>query len=136
MAGPFYRNGNYLAEILDIAFTDDGTKQQIVFKIRIMSEWNSGANDWAACDQQYERTVWLSIPEQEEHLPFVTMKLRQAGWQGTSFESLRDDMLGKNVIVKNEIRVAKGGKYAGKEVEGWDFPLPPKESKPLDHDPG
>lgn len=134
MPGPHYKNGSYLSEVIDIAF-NDAESPQIVFRLRIMSEWNAAASDWTACSDQYERTIWMNIPHAEEHQPFVVMKLRQAGWKGTSFVTLRDDMLGKNVIVKNEIRVAKGGKYQGKEVEGWDFPLPPKESPALEHQP-
>lgn len=136
MAGPFYNDGNYSAEVLDVAFDENSEGVQILFKVKILMSWDYTTGDWVPCLQQYDRTVWLRVPEEEEYKKYVVLKLRHAGWTGSRFDTLRDDMVGKTVSIRNAQRVA-GPKStrAGQTVEGWDFPLPERASAPLENKP-
>ncbi len=135
MAGVFYADGNYTAEVIDLAFEESDSNTQIVLKVKVMEQWDHTTGQWVPCANQYDRTIWLRIPEEEEYRKYIALKLRNAGWNGDKFETLRDDMLGKSIGVMNKARVATGGKYAGQTIEGWDLPLPQRESKPLENKP-
>lgn len=137
MAGPFYDDGNYSMQILDVALGESSKENpQIVLRGKVIGRLftDSAGEEFAEqVSAQYDRTIYLTVTEKSRDM--VLAKLRNAGWRGERFESLSSDMLGRSVRARCDIELSQGGKYVGQQVEKWDLPLPPRESKPLENKP-
>lgn len=133
MAGPFYQEGLYEVEIKEIGFVEAKSgNPMIVFNVKVESSIGQD-NTRHPCSHQYERTIRLTVLD--EYKDYVLLKLRYIGWNGTKFESLPEDLEGQVVIADCKHERQEGGEYHGRINERWDFPLPPKESKPIENKP-
>lgn len=92
--------------------------------------------------KQYERRIYMSVdPNDDASIEETAIRLRCAGWQGSRFESLPNDMVGLRFHADCWHSTNKGSdpKYAGQMEEKWAIHNPDRkgnfESKPLEHDP-
>jgi len=132
----FYGIGRYRCLVTDQAFMKSTTdKPMIVWKVRpesLLTEriGNDGEpyTDEEPTAQQYERTVRLVINEDDQQsIDFAILKLRFAGFTGTSFDEL--DLKGCDVFCD-----CSHGTYKNQPKEDWNLALPKRASKPLEHD--
>lgn len=137
MAGPFYVDGNYTMQILDVALGESSNgNPQIVLRGKVIGRLvvdSEGEEYPEQVSAQYDRTIYLTVTEKSRDM--VLAKLRNAGWTGERFESLAKDMLGRSVRSRCDIKESQSEKYRGQMVENWDLSLPPRESKPLENKP-
>jgi hypothetical protein len=138
MAGPFYEKGAHAVQILQIAGqTSSNGNPMIVAKVKVMGKFSfvDGQREpqLIAVPQQYDRTIRLVVTDKSQEM--VLKKLRWAGWQGESFKELYK-LLGTVCRAVCDHDVIGAGDKAGQMGETWDFELPPRESKPVEDDPG
>lgn len=143
MAGPFYTDGKYHVQIIDVAMGESKVKQdgsggnpQVVLKVKVISGLvvaSDGSEVSSAVSGQYDRTIYLTVTEKSKEM--VLAKLRWAGWDGDRFETLTKDLLGRGCRAICKIEPSMSEKYAGQDTEKWDLELPPLESKPLENKP-
>lgn len=133
--GVFYNEGQYEAEVLEHAFqlTKNKDKVMIVLKLKITGWLDVPSGDIMPDQNQYERRIYMVIPDDEEGKAKVLAKLRGAGWEGTRFEDFNLD--GRTVQVRcyHTEDKKEGSKYFGQQQENWDLRRP-FESKPLEDD--
>lgn len=143
MPGPFYQEGLYEVEIREVGFEEAKSgNPMIVFKILVDSSIDqNSANERYPCSHKYERFLRLVIvngPDQKKNddsRAYALMKLRNIGWDGDKFETLPDSLVGQVVVANCTHQKQIGGEYDGRVNEQWDFPLPPRESKPIENKP-
>jgi hypothetical protein len=142
-----YNEGLYLCEITTTALQlskggkqrADGTVTQpapmIVIRFKVLERIDTTRPDrpYIPVDAQYERTVYMLVPEKPEDQDKLVARLRYAGWTGMRFEELETlETKHAQFWVKH-----KDGEYNGKATvnEEWSLALPQRESKPLNDDP-
>lgn len=138
--GPFYEPGFYLCNVDSHAFQESKNgNPMIVFKVtpeaRLVGRFDSAGEyteEQAPVARSYQRTARIVInTESEASMDYALMKLREAGFTGTRFADL--DLA--NCRVRMECRHEDGkGEYVGSVFEQWEFPLPQRESVPLESD--
>ena len=139
-SGPFYEPGFYLCNVDSHAFQESKNgNPMIVFKVtpeaRLYSAFDAAGEPTESqtpLAKSYQRTSRLTIlTDSEQSMDFALMKLREAGFEGNRFADL--DLV--NCRVRMECTHEPGkGEYAGSTFERWEFPLPPRESVPLESD--
>jgi len=137
--GIHYAEGDYVGECLETALSESKSgKPMIVLKMQVQEYLPGGDNPPIPEDRQYERTLYLVVdPDSEERREWVMKKLRHAGWTGTKFETLENDLTGKCFALRctHQENKQQGSKYFGQMQEQWDLALPERESKPLQSKP-
>lgn len=141
--GVYYAEGEYSAECKEVAFSqskgsdEKPSKPMIVLRMQIMEYLPGGDDPPVPESKQYERTIYMVVdPDSEERREWVMKKLRFAGWCGTKFETLADDLTGKEFALRcRHAENKQPGNYFGQMQEQWDLCLPEKESKPLENKP-
>lgn len=138
--GPFYEPGFYLCNVDSHAFQESRNgNPMIVFKVtpeaRLYTAFDAAGEPTESqvpLAKSYQRTSRIVInSESEASMDFALMKLREAGFEGTRFADL--DLV--NCRVRMECSHEPGvGQYVGSTFERWEFPLPPRESVPLEND--
>lgn len=141
MSGPFYAKGWYRVDVTDIGMQKSKNgNPMIVTKfvplaelISRLDEAGERITDEIPVSNGYTRTSWLTIVEDnEQSLDFALMKLRNAGWQGTSMREL-EQLRGQQIVMACDHQPGRD-KYAGTMQEKWDWPLPERESTPVEND--
>ena len=133
MSGPYYREGRHVVEVLEHAFQKSTNGNwMIVFKVKVIGQVETSLPDRPIeqAANQYERNIRVVITDKEESKDYAMLKLRNAGWQGEKFEALHE-LHGTQCEASCEHREGTGDN-SGKVFESWDFPLPMRESKPLE----
>ena len=139
--GPYYGEGTYQVNVNEVAFqmtTKAPPRPMIVLKFTVTGFIPSNGDAWTPEQEQYERRIYMMVdPDKPKQKEFVLMKLREAGWNGEKFEELGKWIIGQNIKAKCYHKEDKDpeSKYFGTISEGWDLPLPPLESEPLENDP-
>lgn len=138
--GPFYEPGFYLCNVDSHAFQESKNGHpMIVFKVtpelRIVTSYNASGEpveSHVSLSKSYQRTSRIVInTESEQSMDYALMKLREAGFTGTKFTEL--NLEGSRVRMECSHEPGQG-QYAGSTFERWEFPLPPRESVPLESD--
>lgn len=136
MSAPYYSIGRHAVTISDIAFgeTKNGDPQIIVrFNVDAFVEQDGSETP---LQQGYPRTAYLGCSEESRE--YTMAKLRNAGWEGSNFQTLKSDMLNRGCYAncKHEIQKSNNPKYDGQIGEKWDLALPRKDVKPLESKAG
>lgn len=139
MNGPFYSAGFYACQVQSHGWgTSRNGHPQLTIKMKPMASVRAWLDDAGAVqqarspvEQNYDRTIYLVFPsESEQAQEFALMKLRQAGFKGTD---LRDvDFVGQEIVA--ECKHVASTKNPGEMFEGWELPLPPRESQSVESD--
>lgn len=139
-SGPFYEPGYYVCNVDSHAFQmSKNGHPMLVFKVTpesmLQQSWGADGEPVETSvplSKNYQRTARIVInTESEQSMDFALLKLRTAGFDGTRFADL--NLI--NCRVRMECKHAPGqGQYAGTMFEQWEFPLPPRESEPLETD--
>lgn len=105
----------------------------------LVKDWVNEKDEFVPEKKQFERTIEILIdPNDESSVEDVMNRLRQAGWRGTQFETLCQDMVGVQFAadcVHKEDTWSKDPKYRGQIIERWFIWTPRKERKPLENNP-
>lgn len=105
----------------------------------LVKDWVNEKDEFVPEKRQFERTIEILIdPNDESSVEDVMNRLREAGWRGSQFETLCQDMVGVSFAadcVHKEDTWSKDPKYRGQIIERWFIWTPRKERKPLENNP-
>lgn len=127
----FYEPGLYHVRVEDQGLTVASTgRPMVVLRVKVLARVDESQVDLPAYTvaQMHDRTIRLVVGDDDVSREFVLSKLRYAGWTGQRFETLQ--LVGYTCQAR-----CRHGVYNSQAVEDWDLALPPREPKPLPHDP-
>jgi len=136
MSGPYYAAGRHAVTISEIAFGETKNNDpQIMVRFHVDAFVEADGSE-TPLQQGYPRTAYLGCSEESRE--YTIAKLRNAGWEGSNFQTLKSDMQNRSCYAncKHEIQKSSNPKYDGQLGEKWDLSLPRKDVKPLEDKPG
>jgi len=133
MRQPEYKEGNYVAKVVDQAFTETREKKKpmIVQRVTInnlLVDAGTKFEELQNLANHYERKIHLVINhDSDKAMEFLLKKLRYAGFEKPSFRDFN--------LAGSTVRCTCSHDLSSEYPENWDLMLPPRESTPLVHDP-
>ena len=125
MSGRFWTAGTYRAKVtqIELVETSGGNNAILVYILPLAAITDGG--ELPVDPSPYSQKIWL-MSHTDNTRGYTLRKLRGAGWEGSQFQTLAEDMDGMVITVE-----ATDDSYNDQLITRWDLPLPTARPRPV-----